>query len=69
VITSVCEVLLPYDSDKLVQTYGFGGIPSGLTSLEHPPGKVSHFFPLTGDWKNCSGYDIKGVFDIYTQAL
>ena len=62
-------MLLPYDSDKLIQTYGFGGIPSGLSTLDNPPGKVSHFFPLTGDWKNCAGYGIKGVFDIYTSAL
>lgn len=69
VITSVCEVLLNYDSDKLIQTYGFGGCPSGFPKLNNPPGKVSHFFPLTGDWSNCAGEGIKGVFDIYTQAL
>lgn len=69
VITSVCEVLLNYDSDQLIQTYGFGGCPTGFEDLNHPPGKASHFFPLTGDWKNCAGEGIQGVFDIYTQAL
>jgi hypothetical protein len=69
VIASVCEILLNYDSDKLIHTYGFGGCPSGFPQLNHSSGKVSHFFPLTGDWNKCAGEGIKGVFDIYTNAL
>jgi hypothetical protein len=69
VITSVCETLLHYDSDNLIQTYGFGGCPYNLSSTLCQPGKTSHFFPLTGDWNNCAGRGINGVFDIYTSAV
>lgn len=65
-ITSVCSILLNYDSDKLIQTYGFGAIPhfQNMNSNE-----VSHFFPCSGDFENCAGFGIKGVFDLYNTAL
>ena len=69
VIQSVCEILIDYDKDKLIQVYGFGGVPSGFQDLELPKNKVSHFFPLSGDWHHCAGQGIDGVFSLYTQAL
>jgi len=42
-ILKVGSILLNYDNDKLVPTFGFGGIPSFTTD-----GKVSHCFPLNG---------------------
>ena len=31
--------------------------------------RISHFFPLSGDWVNCAGYEIEGVFEMYTECL
>ena len=31
--------------------------------------RVSHFFPLTGDWSNCAGQGIEGVFEIYMNSV
>lgn len=31
--------------------------------------KVSHFFPLTGNWRESAGKKIEGVFEIYTNLL
>lgn len=65
VIHSVCDILLDYDADKLIQVYGFGGAP------QYPGfgGQVSHFFPVSGDWNNCAGVGVEGVFDIYGKGL
>ena len=64
-ILSVGEILLNYDADKLVQTYGFGAKPivNGVT------GQTNHFFPCSGDFSNCSGQGIQGVFELYKTAL
>jgi hypothetical protein len=31
--------------------------------------RLSHFFPLSGNWKDCAGYGIDGVFKIYSSFL
>ena len=31
--------------------------------------RISHFFPLSGKWKNCAGQGIDGVFKIYSSFL
>ena len=61
-ILSVGEILLNYDADKLVQTYGFGAKPRGSQ-------QTSHFFPCSGDYTNCSGVGVNGVFELYKLAL
>ena len=61
-IYHVGEILLEYDSDKLVPVYGFGARPN-------PQAPVSHFFPLSFDPNNTSGFGIEGVFEIYQRAL
>lgn len=62
------QILLNYDSDKKIPTYGFGGVP-----MFPPPGLnqngVSHFFPCSGDWGNCEGDGVNGVFGLYNYAL
>lgn len=64
-ILSVGEILLNYDQDKLVQTYGFGAKPI----VNGVKGETSHFFPCSGDFNNCSGVGVEGVFDLYKMAL
>lgn len=64
-ILSVGEILLNYDNDKLVQTYGFGAKPI----IGGVRGETSHHFPCSGDFNNCSGFGVKGVFDLYRTAL
>ena len=63
-ISSVCDILLNYDKDKLIQVYGFGGKPR-FPGFEG----TSHFFPVSGDWDNCAGVGVEGVFNIYTTGL
>lgn len=64
-ILSVGRILLNYDSDKLVQTYGFGAKPRFNGNYE----STSHFFPCSGDFKNCSGFGVEGIFELYSHAL
>jgi len=66
-IISVGDILLNYDTDKLVPVYGFGGKPIVESNGNKLP--TSHFFPLSGDSQNCAGYDVAGVFEIYNYAL
>lgn len=65
-LVSVCDVLLCYDWDKLIPTYGFGA------KVKYPgydPKIVSHFFPLNGNPNNPVGYGVEGVFGCYNQGL
>ena len=64
-ITSVCSILLNYDYDKMIQTYGFGGKPR----FPGASGVVSHFFPCSGDFQNCAGRGVEGVFQLYNHAI
>jgi hypothetical protein len=67
-INSVMHILLNYDTDKMIPTYGFGGVPSfpppGLNSKS-----VSHFFPCSGDWARAEVYGVHGVFEVYNYAI
>lgn len=65
-ITSVCSILLNYDYDKMIQTYGFGA------KLRYPAmtsNQTSHFFPCSGDFQNCAGLGVEGVFQLYNHAI
>jgi Copine len=64
-ITSVCSILLNYDFDKNVPVYGFGA----KVRFPNFPQEESHFFPCSGDWKNCAGNGVSGIFDLYNHAL
>jgi hypothetical protein len=66
-IVSVTQILLNYDSDKKIPTYGFGGVPNFPNGIAD--NKVSHFFPCSGTWTNCEGQGVGGVFQLYNNAL
>ena len=66
-IISIGSILLNYDQDKMVPTYGFGAtirFPNAKNK-----GQTSHFFPCSGDFATTSGYSIEGVFELYTHCL
>lgn len=47
-IKAVSDILLNYDSDKRIPSYGFGA----KTPFQGYLGGVSHCFPLSGDPSN-----------------
>jgi len=68
-IFSICQILMNYDSDKLVPTYGFGAV----CMFPHPgfnsQGQASHFFPCSGNWGNTEGYGVNGIFQHYNTSI
>ena len=48
-ISTIGQILEPYDKDQLIPIIGFGGKPRG--------GTVSHCFPVTGAWPS----EVRGV--------
>lgn len=69
VLKSIGKALMNYDSNKIIQVYGFGGSPDLFPMLNLPRKQVSHFFPLSGDWNNCAGIGIEGALNIYSSAV
>lgn len=65
-IQKVGEIILNYDYDKVIPAFGFGAKPHFPTLFE---GKVSHCFPLSGDWNQTEVYGLKGVFELYAHAM
>eukprot|EP01029_Cantina_marsupialis_P019370 TRINITY_DN449_c1_g1_i3.p1 TRINITY_DN449_c1_g1~~TRINITY_DN449_c1_g1_i3.p1 ORF type:complete len:392 (-),score=129.42 TRINITY_DN449_c1_g1_i3:242-1417(-) len=59
-IERVGQILLEYDSDKLVPVHGFGGLVNGQTS---------HCFPLTFDPSNPEVAGIPGIMEVYNNAF
>jgi hypothetical protein len=59
-IMSVCDILLEYDSDKMVPAFGFGA--------REPNGNITHFFHLN---QQQSPYvpGVQGVLDAYAHSL
>lgn len=64
-ISSVCSILMNYDYDKQIQTFGFGAIPK----FQGMPHQTSHFFPCSGNMNNTSGLGVEGVFQLYNNVL
>ena len=65
-IRAVCDILLNYDEDKQIPVYGFGAktrFPNMMSS------QTVHFFPCSGDYQNCAGYGVEGVFQLYNHAI
>merc|ERR1712096_338726 len=54
VIREIGEILLPYDTDKLVETYGFGGMVDGISRA---------VFPLNLDDGHCSQKNCRDAGD------
>ena len=63
-ILQVFSVLEPYDTDKEIPVYGFGGMCPALGIST-----TSHCFPLTGDVENPTVRGVEGVLDLYQTAM
>lgn len=63
-IKQVFSVLEPYDTDKEIPVYGFGGMCPALGIST-----TSHCFPLTGDVDNPTVRGVDGVLDLYQTAM
>lgn len=63
VLKSVGRVLEPYDSDKMITSYGFGA------NIAPPQKVISHCFPLTFDESSADVPGIDGVIDVYRSTL
>lgn len=61
-IQSVGSIVIEYDSDKLIPSFGFG-------AKDYPSTPVSHCFPLTGNPATESVYGIPGVLSAYASCF
>eukprot|EP00833_Pecoramyces_ruminatium_P008918 jgi/Orpsp1_1/1182950/evm.model.c7180000083251.1 len=61
-ISSVGYVLQPYDTNKYIEVYGYGGKFFGKDTVEFD-------CALTGDQNNPSVFGVNGVLDVYHKAL
>ena len=68
-IFSICQILMNYDSDKLVPTYGFGGAPFYPPPGLNTGGQVCHFFPCSGQWDQTEAYGVDGIFQQYNTCI
>lgn len=66
-ILAIGQIVLNYDHDKMVPTYGFGAVVNYPNSPLR--GSLSHFFPCSGDFGNSTGYGVDGVFELYSRCL
>lgn len=60
-LKSVGEILLNYDQDKKVPSFGFGAKFDG--------GKTSHCFPCNGDESNPQVNGMEGIMEVYQKCL
>ena len=65
-IEKVGEIILNYDYDKVIPTFGFGAKPRFPNLFQTT---ASHCFPLSGDQNQTEVYGLKGIFEIYIHAL
>lgn len=65
-IMGISEIILNYDSDRMIPAFGFGGKPHFQTLNSS---KALHCFPLTGNTQNAEVPDIQGVMQAYFTAL
>ena len=65
-IKFVGDILLNYDTDKMVPVYGFGAkkIINGV-----PENSANHCFPLTGDWEDTEVLGVAGIMSLYNMAI
>jgi len=61
-ISSICPIILNYDSDGTVPVYGFGGVPPFSK-------EVLHCFSLTGDPNKPEVNGLAGVLDAYRKSI
>ena len=58
-LNEVCSIVLDYDNDKLVPTFGFGGKVN--MPMFNTGGKVHHCFPLNGNDSNPNLFQVAGI--------
>ena len=63
-ILQVANVLQSYDHFKLFPAFGFGGVPHYMGE-----NKVSHCFPLNGNFEQPEVRGVKGIVDAYRKNL
>lgn len=66
-LKNALKILLDYDEDKMIPTYGFGA--KVFMPNFNSEGKVSHCFPLNGDMVNPSLSQVDGVIQCYHKSL
>ncbi len=65
-IRAVGDILLNYDSDKLIPSFGFGAkprYPKFQQSVAH------HCFPLSGDFENIDAESMSHLEQLYSKAV
>jgi hypothetical protein len=62
-LKQVLTVLEPYDSDKMIPTFGFGGIPEFIDCAN--PARLKDCFPLNGDLNNAEIYGLNKLLEVY----
>jgi Copine len=67
-ILSVGNILLHYDTDKMVPVYGFGA-RTNFPNSSLPKNKTLHFFPCSGDFASPAGFGVDGVFELYQHCI
>jgi len=61
-IQAVGNIVVEYDSDKMIPAYGFGAKPNVSS-------QVSHCFPLSGNWHSEEVWGIEGVIQAYSSCF
>uniref|UniRef100_A0A7S3PIB1 C2 domain-containing protein n=2 Tax=Aplanochytrium stocchinoi TaxID=215587 RepID=A0A7S3PIB1_9STRA len=61
-LQSVGQIVIDYDTDKLVPCYGFGALTPGTNV-------ANHCFPLSFNMSNPAVYGVNGMLQIYRHAL
>lgn len=65
-IRAVGDILLNYDSDKLIPAFGFGAKPNYPKFFS---GNVNHCFPLSGDFENIDAESMAHLEQLYSKAV
>ena len=68
-LRAVGEVLEPYDSDQLIPTYGFGGVPLFLDDPQNQPYRWRDCFPLNGNLKDPEIEGLDKLLETYRSIL
>ena len=65
-IESIANILLNYDSDKRIPTYGFGAKPHFPQINSH---LANHCFPLSGTYDKIEAVGLGELMGMYNNAL
>lgn len=65
-LKNVGEIIISFDTDKKVPFYGFGGAPK---LPNYTKAYVDDCFPINGDAKDPSVFEVQGLIDAYANAV